>query len=191
MTAGCGASGDTTIEGTAAGGPTSAPSSAPATTSAASASTPATTPASPEATAPTASTTAAGGTTTTPATTAPAGAECSAKGFAGPANTTGAPAPAAATANAIFTAAVACDQATLIGLASSTTLGRVDADASAVFALPDTDGRYRVLAQTLASAPGISDDEVIWPKAAADPTGSYSGYLVSISSSGTWTAFYK
>lgn len=121
------------------------------------------------------------------------GADCSAAGFTGSVNTTGAPAPAAATATALFGAAKACDSATLIAKAqtSATVLSRTQADATQTFALPDADNRYRELVTALSQPPGQADGEVVWPKAAADPTGAYSGYIVSVNSSGSWTAFYK
>lgn len=132
----------------------------------------------------------AGGPATSAGQPAPSAPACTAANFPGKLNTTGAPPAAAATASKIFAAVTGCQQANLAALAnaSGTILGERTAEVA--FGLPDS-GQYKQLAELLASEPGSSDDETIWPKAAADPTGSYSGYQVSINNQGAWTAFYR
>ncbi len=154
--------------------------------------------------------------TATPTTQAPAPPPTAGQPSAQPSTSTApAPAPAAATgpcsasgsglalakgsasshavqtAQDLMTAALGCDSGFLTTLATQdrTVLSLNDAQPATVFAVPDGDQRYLALARALSSAPALADDEWIWPGAAAGDD--FTGYQVSISADGKWTAFYQ
>lgn len=187
-----------------------------------------TTPTSPTATQPASPTTSAAPTPTSggeapgtptggPVPTPPEGVECSTGAFSpGTLRTGGAPQPVVDTAEALFHAAMACDQAALVERAEADTTFLTFGGGSAeeVLGLPDVENRYLAIAALLTGTSPAQNDDLTWVWPAVFVTGSdadwqelvdaglysaadveqmrtegYYGWRIGIAQDGTWSFF--